>query len=94
MLDNQPFHLLITDLLLTESDGLSLLKVVKNRHKNLPVIILTGMGFDNEVQKEALEKGADGYVSKGLTMSHLKMEISRVLKKAVMGVNSLAVSTG
>ena len=82
LLDQRSFNVLITDLRLSDGDGLNLLESTKKWHPQLPVIILTGMGFDDEIMREALEKGADGYVSKGLTMSHLRMEIDRVLKKA------------
>jgi DNA-binding response OmpR family regulator len=44
-------------------------------------LILTGMGFEQEAMREALAKGADGYVSKGLTISHLVMEIHRILRQ-------------
>jgi DNA-binding NtrC family response regulator len=88
VLELHHFNLMVTDLLLTEGDGLELLEICKERHRHLPVLILTGMGFDDALVQEAFRKGADGYVSKGLTMSHLRTEINRVLKKAAAELNS------
>jgi DNA-binding NtrC family response regulator len=89
LLEIMPFNLVITDLLLPAGDGLKFLEMVKQRHPRLPVLVLTGMGFDNEAMREALGRGADGFVSKGLTMSHLRMEIDRVLKKAEAELDSI-----
>ena len=61
-----------------ETDGLELLELIKRR-PNLPVIILTGIGYSEEAMAEALSMGAAAYVSKGLSASHLVMEIRRIL---------------
>jgi DNA-binding NtrC family response regulator len=78
---NEPsLSLVILDIALAEEDGLELLSALKRVHPRLPVIILTGMGFDDELLQEALEKGASGYVSKTLPLEQLLMEVHRVLK--------------
>jgi DNA-binding NtrC family response regulator len=73
--------LVILDIALGEEDGLQLLAALKGDHPKLPVIILTGMGFDDELLQEALEKGASGYVSKTLPLEQLLMEVHRALKQ-------------
>ena len=73
--------LVILDIALGEEDGLQLLAALKRDHPKLPVIILTGMGFDDELLQEALEKGASGYVSKTLPLEQLLMEVHRTLKQ-------------
>ena len=73
--------LVILDIALGEEDGLQLLAALKGNHPKLPVIILTGMGFDDELLQEALEKGASGYVSKTLPLEQLLMEVHRALKR-------------
>jgi DNA-binding response OmpR family regulator len=73
--------LVILDIALGEEDGLQLLAALKGDHPKLPVIILTGMGFDDELLQEALEKGASGYVSKTLPLEQLLMEVHRTLKQ-------------
>lgn len=78
--DDVPLSLVILDLALVDDDGLELLERIKKSHPNLPVIILTGMGFDEELLQEAKSKGADGYVSKTLPLEQLHMEVRRALK--------------
>jgi len=73
-------NLVILDVALAEADGLELLARLKGVHPKLPIIILTGMGFDDELLQEALQKGASGYVSKTLPLEQLLMEVHRTLK--------------
>lgn len=79
LLDEIAVDLMILDIALADSDGLELLERIKADHPKLPVIILTGMGFDDELLKEALAKKASGYVSKTLPLDQLLMEVRRVL---------------
>lgn len=78
--DETPQHLVILDIALADADGLELLRSLKQKHPALPVIMLTGMGFDDELLQEALQNGASGYVSKALSLEQLLMEVHRVLK--------------
>lgn len=57
--------LVILDIALGDADGLEVLDVIKDIRPAMPVLILTGLGFDEELLQEALNKGAAGYVSKG-----------------------------
>ena len=72
--------LIILDIALAEADGLELLATLKREHPMLPIIMLTGMGYDDELLQEALQKGAAGYVSKTLPLEQLLMEVYRTLK--------------
>jgi two-component system nitrogen regulation response regulator NtrX len=80
--DDVPLNLVIQDIALAEADadGLQLLSKMKATHPNLPVLMLTGLGFDDELLQEALQKGASGYVSKTLPLDHLLMEVHRITK--------------
>jgi DNA-binding NtrC family response regulator len=78
--DDVPVNLVILDVLLADSDGLEILQTLKDAHPNLPVIIMTGIGFDEDLLQEAISKGASGYVSKTLPLDQLLMEVHRTLK--------------
>jgi DNA-binding NtrC family response regulator len=80
LLEEQRFHAAIIDLVFPEEDGLELLTEIKNMHPQLPVIVLTGVGYDDDLVREAVERRASGYISKGLPMPQLLMEVHRVLK--------------
>ena len=76
------FGLVILDVALADADGLELLVDFKLRYPDLPVIMLTGMGYDDELQQEALDKGAAGYVAKTLPLEQVLMEIHRALRQS------------
>jgi DNA-binding NtrC family response regulator len=78
--NNLLLHLVILDVLLPDSDGLEVLEKLKSAHPSLPIIVMTGMGFDEELLQESIQKGATGYVSKSLPLDQLLMEVHRTLK--------------
>lgn len=78
--DEISLSLVVLDVLLPDSDGLEILERMKAAHPNLPVIIMTGIGFDEELLQEAIQKGASGYLSKTLPLDQLLMEVHRTLK--------------
>jgi len=71
--------LVVLDIGLAEEDGLGLLVRLKGSHPEIHVIMLTGMGFVEDLLHEATQKGADGYVSKVLPLDELLMTIQRIL---------------
>lgn len=79
IIDEQPLHLVVLDVLLADTDGLETMGTIKGSHPNLPVIVMTGIGFDEELLQEAIQKGASGYVSKTLPLDQLLMEVHRTL---------------
>lgn len=74
------FDVAVLDIGLAEEDGLKLLEALKASHPDLRVIMLTGMGFVEDLLEEAHRKGADGYVSKVLPLDELLLAIQRILK--------------
>lgn len=73
-------HLVILDLALPDGDGMEILQELKAKDPGLRVLVLTGMGFDEDLLQEARDKGADSYVSKTLPLDQLYLEVRRVLK--------------
>jgi DNA-binding response OmpR family regulator len=79
-LDSEAYELVILDLALADADGLEVLEMMKQRYPRLPVLILTGMGYDDELMREAVRLHADGYMSKTVAMPHLVAEVRRILR--------------
>jgi len=79
LIDEEAPHLVILDIVLPDADGMDLLSAARQAHPTLPVIMLTGIGFDEELLQEAQRRGADGYVSKMQPLDQLLMEVRRVL---------------
>ena len=79
-LERETFDLVILDIFLPDMQGLEWLESIRPDYPRLPVIVLTGMGFDEQLLQQARRCGACGYVSKSLPLSQLLMEVHRVLK--------------
>lgn len=75
-----PVDLAVLDIGLEDEDGLKLLAKLKEELPNVRVVMLTGMGFVEDLLQEAHQKGADGYVSKVLPLDELLNAIQRTLK--------------
>jgi two-component system, OmpR family, response regulator len=75
----KPVDLVVLDIGLGGEDGLQLLGNLKATDPKLRVIMLTGMGFVEDLLQEAQQKGADGYVSKVLPLDELMLTAQRVL---------------
>ena len=87
-IDSGVWDLVILDLALADADGLEVLEMLKQTYASLPVLILTGMGYDDELMREAMRLRADGYMSKTVALPHLVAEVRRILR----GVNAPAKS--
>ena len=82
VVNQSPIDLVVLDIGLADEDGLKLLAALKAAHPQLRVVMLTGMGFVEDLLQEAHQKGADGYVSKVLPLDELLLAIQRTLKPA------------
>ena len=79
ILSHGSIDLVVLDIGLADEDGLKVLTSLKEAHPNVRVIMLTGMGFVEDLLQEAHQKGADGYVSKVLPLDELLLTIQRTL---------------
>jgi DNA-binding response OmpR family regulator len=80
LLHETPTDLVVLDIGLADEDGLKVLADIKKHHPKLRVVMLTGMGFVEDLLQEAHQKGADGYVSKVLPLDELLMAIQRTFR--------------
>lgn len=79
-LRTQHTDLVVLDIGLADDDGLRVLTDIKKQHPAVKVIMLTGMGLVEDLLQEAVQKGADGYVSKDLPLDELLMSIERMFR--------------
>lgn len=79
-----PLDLVLTDVCMPGTDGLELLKQLKEEFPLLPVIMVTGAGSE-EVAVEALQAGADGYITKRRLAQDLTGVVDRVLTASQAG---------
>jgi len=70
-------HIVLTDLMMPEMDGLEFLKEIKDNHPAIPVIMITGYATINTAL-QAMQLGAFDYVAKPFT----KAELCGVVERA------------
>jgi two-component system OmpR family response regulator len=73
-------QLIISDLQLADTDGLKLIEQFRVLLPNVPVILLTGVMFDNSVVEENLKWKVSAYVSKTAPLQTLLAEVRRLLR--------------
>ncbi len=81
LMANMSFDLVILDVMMPGEDGLSLLKSVREKKSDTPVILLTARSLPAE-RIEGLKIGADDYLSKPFEPEELALRIASVLKRA------------
>lgn len=72
-------EVVIVDLNMPKVDGISLITYIREIQPGLPIIVFTGIGYEEEKMHAALRAGANGYVSKNLPIEQLYCVLSRVL---------------
>jgi len=93
---NQAFDLVILDLDLPGTAGLDVLRNIRSRKPDLPVMVVTGSSQVEE-RVRGLDAGADDYVGKPFVFAELAARIRAVLRRgnrpanAVLTVADLAV---
>ena len=89
LMDGRSPELMILDIHMPEVTGLDLLEFVRRRSewKRLPVVMLSSEAADTIVD-EALAAGADGYVTKPVTLEELENAMGRAFAKHQKGTQT------
>jgi len=72
-------EVIVVDLKMPKVDGITLTAFIREINATVPIIVFTGMGYDEDHMHAALRAGANGYVSKNLPIEQLYCVVSRVL---------------
>jgi len=80
-LSDQPTDIVLTDLIMPHVNGLELVRLVRERHQLIPVILMTAQGSE-ENAVEALQAGAASYIPKRRLAHDLHETVQRVLRAA------------
>ncbi|MBM7853999.1 two-component system NtrC family response regulator [Desulfohalotomaculum tongense] len=79
LLKNKGPSLVLLDLKMPGMDGMEVLKVIKEIHPKIPVIMITAHGTI-ETAIEAMKLGANDYITKPFDLDELKMVVKQALK--------------
>ena len=83
LLETGGFDLVITDLMMPDSDGLVVMDYVRKHCGDMPVIVVTGYG-SMESAIEAMRKGAYDYVTKPFDFDRIRITVQRAFEKQRM----------
>lgn len=74
--------LILLDIMMPNMDGMEVVEIMKNdeRLKQIPIIFLTARG-DEKTEIKGLDKGADDYVKKPISINKLSSRIEAVLRR-------------
>jgi len=72
--------LILLDIGLPDTDGLTLLPEIVNDHPGVGIVMLTGMA-DLEVALDCMRKGADDYLSKPVQFHEILLVVRKVLER-------------
>ena len=77
---DQPYDLVLLDLDLQGQDGLDVLRGIRSRKPDLPVLIVTGKNIVED-RVRGLDAGADDYIAKPFAFAELAARIRAVLRR-------------
>ncbi|MBI5018532.1 MAG: sigma-54-dependent Fis family transcriptional regulator [Deltaproteobacteria bacterium] len=88
LLDAIDFDVVVTDLKMPGMGGLEVLKAIREKQPDLPVVVITGYStVDNAV--EVMKSGAFDYISKPFTPDQLKEKVGRALEHRSLLIETL-----
>lgn len=79
LLDEDSFHLCLTDMRLPDGDGIDLVRTIQETRPNVPVAVITAHG-STETAISALKAGAFDFVSKPVDLVKLRSLVSTALR--------------
>jgi two-component system OmpR family response regulator len=81
LLQNNVYDVIILDIMIPGSDGLSLLRWLRDRGDSVPVILVTARNRLDE-RVEGLQLGADDYITKPFYVEELVARIQAVIRRS------------
>ncbi len=78
---------ILLDIMLPEKDGFTVLKELRQRHRDIPVLILTARNFEADVLK-GFDLGADDYVTKPFGAKEVVARVKRLLQRGTTGAGT------
>ena len=79
-IDVEVYDLVIVDYMMPEIDGLEFIKRFREKYIEIPVIMLTAVNDDINLQIKALELGANDFLGKPINSASFKARIINMLK--------------
>ncbi|MDD5109157.1 MAG: response regulator [Candidatus Omnitrophica bacterium] len=82
ILKNGTFDVVLLDIKLPGISGIEVLRNIREVHKKLPVVMITGFGFDEDLIAKTKEFGCSGYIGKNMPVAQIITTFKHLVKKA------------
>lgn len=93
LIQEYEYDVIILDLGLPDTDGISLCQAIRKHEIKTPILILTG-AYDVDKKVLALDSGADDYLIKPFNFQELRARIRALLRRKSHGVYSSILTVG
>ncbi len=81
ILKKDSFDVVLLDIKLPGMNGLEVLKNIRENYKNLPVVMITGFGFDEDLIAKSKQLGCCGYIGKNMPVAQIIVTFKEMVKK-------------
>jgi CheY-like chemotaxis protein len=81
-LGKEDFDITLLDIKLGGMSGLEVLRKIKEMRPQLPVIMMTGFGYDESLVAKSKELGCSGYIGKNMPISQIVSNFKLFAKAA------------
>ena len=82
ILKKETFDVVLLDIKLPGMSGLEVLKEIRQKYINLPVVMITGFGFDEELICKSKQLGCCGYIGKNMPVAQIIVTFKQFVKDA------------
>ena len=82
ILKKDAFDVVLLDIKLPGMSGLEVLKNIRDTDKNLPVVMITGFGFDEDLITKSKQFGCSGYIGKNMPVAQIIATFKQFIKNA------------
>ncbi|MCX5694489.1 MAG: response regulator [Candidatus Omnitrophica bacterium] len=82
LLSKEAFDVVLLDIKLSGTGGLEVLKDMREKYNNLPVVMITGFGFDEELIGKSKQFGCCGYIGKNMPIAEIISTFKQIVKEA------------
>lgn len=79
LLTNIKFHIILSDLYMSDMDGIALVKQILAYEPQMKILIFTGFAYEHAFN-ELIELGISGFISKKMSIEQLSVNILAALK--------------
>ena len=85
-IDNENWDIILLDVMLPDTDGITLLEYIRSRKITTPILIISALGeLDDRVK--GLQSGADDYLPKPFHFKELLARVQALLRRSKMQFN-------